>query len=65
MVPVHLLAWGVQTFITTATCLAEAWSWTDRTLDQKYQITLLYGPYMALGMSLLSLLIYPSRQAPT
>ncbi|KAK2759528.1 hypothetical protein FQN54_003007 [Arachnomyces sp. PD_36] len=49
MVPVHLLAWGVQTVITTLTCLVEAWSWTDMTSDEKLAITYLYGPYIALA----------------
>lgn len=50
MVPVHLLAFGVQAFVTTVTCLAEVWSWTDRTNAEKQNITMLYGPYAALGM---------------
>ncbi|WEW59572.1 hypothetical protein PRK78_005046 [Emydomyces testavorans] len=48
-VPVHLLVWAVQSFITTLTCLVEVWDWTDRTREQKYNISLLYGPYVALG----------------
>ncbi|RJE26860.1 integral membrane protein [Aspergillus sclerotialis] len=49
MVPVHLLVFGVQAFITTVTCLVEVWSWTDRTDAEKQNITMLYGPYAALG----------------
>lgn len=50
MVPVHLLAFGVQAFVTTATCLTEVWGWTDRTIAEKQNITMLYAPYAALGM---------------
>ena len=49
MVPVHLLAFGVQSFVTSLPCLAEIWSWTDRSLDQKQNLTMLYAPYVALG----------------
>lgn len=51
MVPVHILMWSVQTFVTTSTCLAEVWEWTDRTTEQKYNITSLYAPYILLGES--------------
>lgn len=50
MVPVHLLAWGVQSFATTITCLVEVWGWADRTVAEKQNITMLYGPYAAVGM---------------
>ncbi|KAF7171557.1 hypothetical protein CNMCM6106_005905 [Aspergillus hiratsukae] len=49
MVPVHLLAFGVQAFVTSLACLVEVWSWADRTVVQKRSITMLYGPYVALG----------------
>ncbi|KAL1959763.1 hypothetical protein VTO42DRAFT_1349 [Malbranchea cinnamomea] len=49
MVPVHLLIWAVLTFITTLTCLLEAWDWSDRTEEQKWQLTMLYGPYAAFA----------------
>lgn len=49
MVPVHLLAFGVQSFLTTIVCLIEMWGWTDRTIDQKQQLSMLYAPYAALG----------------
>lgn len=49
MVPVHLLAFGVQSFVTTIVCLIEMWGWTDRTIDQKQQLSMLYAPYAALG----------------
>jgi len=50
MVPVHLLVFGVQSFVTSLPCLAEVWSWTDRTVVEKQDLTMLYSPYVALGM---------------
>lgn len=50
MVPVHLLVFGVQSFVTSLPCLAEVWSWADRTLAEKQNLTMLYSPYVALGM---------------
>ncbi|EEH47110.1 uncharacterized protein PADG_03208 [Paracoccidioides brasiliensis Pb18] len=49
MVPVHLLVFAVQTFITTLTCLVDVWSWTDRTTEQKTTITYMYAPYAAFA----------------
>ncbi|PYH48921.1 EXPERA domain-containing protein [Aspergillus saccharolyticus JOP 1030-1] len=49
LVPVNLLVFGVQSFLTSAICLVEVWSWTDRSVVQKQNITMLYGPYVALG----------------
>ncbi|CAI7642871.1 unnamed protein product [Penicillium glandicola] len=49
LVPVHLLVFGVQAFITTLTSLVVVWSWTDRSVGEKQQLTMLYAPYMALG----------------
>lgn len=50
LVPVHLLVFGIQAFITTLTSLVVVWSWTDRSVAEKQQLTMLYAPYMALGM---------------
>lgn len=50
LVPVHLLVFGIQAFITSLTCLADVWSWSDRSVAQKQQLTMLYSPYVALGM---------------
>lgn len=47
----HLLIFGVQAFVTSLTCLVEVWNWPDRSVAEKQQITSLYGPYVALGMS--------------
>ncbi|KAL6233291.1 hypothetical protein BDW75DRAFT_232113 [Aspergillus navahoensis] len=49
LVPVHLLIFGFQSFITSWTCLVEVWSWEDRTIGEKQNLTTLYGPYVALG----------------
>ncbi|PLN85029.1 putative integral membrane protein [Aspergillus taichungensis] len=49
LVPIHLLVFGVQSAVTSVACLVEVWSWTDRTTDQKTNITFLYAPYIALG----------------
>lgn len=48
-VPIHLLGFGVQVAVTTIACLTTVWSWEDRTLEEKTNITSLYGPYIALG----------------
>ena len=57
MVPVHLLAFGVQSFVTTVPCLAEMWAWTDRTLAEKQNLSMLYIPYVLLGEYCLFLLL--------
>ncbi|KKK14357.1 hypothetical protein P175DRAFT_0445369 [Aspergillus ochraceoroseus IBT 24754] len=49
LVPVHLLVFGIQSFLTSLTCLVEVWGWDDRTVTEKQNITMLYGPYVALG----------------
>lgn len=49
LVPVHLLIFGLQAFLTSTVCLVEVWNWADRTVAQKQNISMLYGPYVALG----------------
>ncbi|KAL1969844.1 hypothetical protein VTN77DRAFT_7353 [Rasamsonia byssochlamydoides] len=49
LVPLHLLIWAVQAFLTTLTCLVEVWSWTDRTREEKANISMLYGPYVGFA----------------
>lgn len=49
LVPVHLLVFGVEAFVTSLTCLVDVWSWPDRSIAEKQQLTMLYGPYVALG----------------
>lgn len=57
LVPVHLLVFGVEAFVTSLTCLVDVWSWTDRSVFEKQQLTMLYGPYVALGR-------FPSPDTP-
>ncbi|KAJ5595728.1 hypothetical protein VI817_004909 [Penicillium citrinum] len=49
LVPVHILIFGIQAFVTSLTCLVEVWAWEDRSSSEKWNITSLYGPYVALG----------------
>ncbi|KAJ5888994.1 hypothetical protein N7495_009035 [Penicillium taxi] len=49
MLPVHLLIFAVQAFVTSWTCLWDVWTWEDRSREEKLNITSLYGPYVALG----------------
>lgn len=49
LVPVHLLIFGVEAFVTSLTCLVDMWTWPDRSIAEKQQLTALYGPYVALG----------------
>lgn len=49
LIPIHLLVFGVQSLVTSVACLAEVWSWADRTLPEKQNLSMLYGPYVALG----------------
>ncbi|KAJ5179535.1 hypothetical protein N7492_002745 [Penicillium capsulatum] len=49
LVPVHLLVFGVEAFVTSLACLVEVWNWPDRSVSEKQQLTMLYGPYVALG----------------
>ncbi|PGG95095.1 hypothetical protein AJ79_10269 [Helicocarpus griseus UAMH5409] len=49
IVPVHLLVFSMQTFITTLTCLLDVWGWTDRSVEQKTTLTYMYGPYAAFA----------------
>ncbi|KAH8804903.1 integral membrane protein-like protein [Xylogone sp. PMI_703] len=47
--PILLLIYAVQTFVTTATCIADYVTW-DLTFDEKMNLTTLYGPYLALSL---------------
>ncbi|KAE8376011.1 transmembrane protein 6/97 [Aspergillus bertholletiae] len=49
LVPIHLLVFGIESFVTSSACLAEVWGWDDRTVAQKQDLTMLYGPYVMLG----------------
>jgi hypothetical protein len=49
--PIHLLAYAVQTAITTATCIAEALAWDVLTLEEKWALAGgLYTPYLAVAV---------------
>lgn len=49
LVPVHLLAYAVQTAVTAVTCIAEYLSWTHLSTGDKVNLGYLYVPYLALG----------------
>lgn len=48
--PVHLLAYAVQTAITTATCIADYLSWSGFSNAEKIELGKLYVPYLALSV---------------
>lgn len=45
--PLVLLIYAVETFVTTAVCIAEYVAW-PLTVDEKINLTTLYGPYLVL-----------------
>jgi len=47
--PVILLIYAVETFVTTSVCIAEYVAW-PLTVDEKINLTTLYGPYLALSL---------------
>jgi hypothetical protein len=49
--PLVLIVYAFQTVLTTATCMAEYFSWTNITFQEKIDLTTLYGPYLALCKS--------------
>ena len=49
--PIHLLAFAVQTAITTSTCIADYLSWNTISNAQKFELGKLYVPYLALCKS--------------
>ncbi len=50
-IPLVLSLYSFQTVLTTMTCIAEYFSWTDITFQEKLDLTTLYGPYIVLGKS--------------
>ncbi|KIW19602.1 hypothetical protein PV08_00175 [Exophiala spinifera] len=50
MLPLHLLLFGVETGITTLTCIADMGSWTGYTTKQKNDLYGLYVPYIGLAV---------------
>ncbi|KAI9367287.1 transmembrane protein 6/97 [Aspergillus egyptiacus] len=61
LVPLHLLVFGFQSFITSWTCLFEVWDWEDRTVAEKQNLTMLYAPYVALGTHASFLIFFRAR----
>ena len=49
LVPLYLLPWAVQTFVTTLTCLVELSSWEGLTGAEWKSLVGLYAPYLGLG----------------
>jgi hypothetical protein len=47
-VPLVLLIYALETSITTATCIVEYTTWQIET-QAKWDLTGLYGPYLAVG----------------
>ena len=54
LVAPHLLIFGVQTGITTLTCLVEMLSWQGYTTEELGRLCSLYVPYLVVGMHPLS-----------
>ncbi|KAK7539818.1 transmembrane protein 6/97 [Phyllosticta citribraziliensis] len=49
-VPLHLLVYACQTALTTLTCIAEFWGWSDYSNEQKLALSGLYVPYLAVSV---------------
>ncbi|KAL9527788.1 Sigma intracellular receptor [Sphaerulina musiva] len=49
-VPGHLLAYAMQTAVTTATCIADFLSWEDLSGKEKVELGKLYVPYLAVSV---------------
>jgi EXPERA (EXPanded EBP superfamily) len=45
----NLLVFGLETGITTATCLAEMLSWKDYEREEKLRLCSIYVPYLVVG----------------
>jgi hypothetical protein len=52
-VPLVLLAYALQTVITTATCMYDFSQWEGVAVEAKWHLASLYGPYLLIGESLL------------
>ena len=57
LVPLHLLIWSVQTFITTLVCIVEYCAWEGVSNAEVISLSTLYGPYCALGTPSFSLFL--------
>lgn len=53
MIPLQLLAFALETGVTTLTCVVEMLSWEGYTREEQGRLASLYVPYLALGMCLL------------
>jgi len=51
-IPLVLLLYAAETFLTTLTCIVEYLAW-DVPFAQKVDLTTLYGPYLALSVFML------------
>ncbi|OKL57135.1 hypothetical protein UA08_07487 [Talaromyces atroroseus] len=49
LLPLGVIPWAVQTFVTTLLCVLELWSWEDRTVEVKWGLTGCYGPYLLIS----------------
>jgi hypothetical protein len=49
LVPLNLLVFGLETGITTATCLAEMLNWKDFEREDKLRLCSIYVPYLVVG----------------
>jgi len=56
--PIHLLAFAVQTAITTSTCIADYMSWGVFSSSEKAELGKLYVPYLALCKAALGLYLH-------
>jgi hypothetical protein len=52
-VPLVLLAYALQTVITTATCMYDFSQWEGVAVEAKWHLASLYGPYLLIGESIL------------
>jgi len=54
LVPLHLLAFALETALTTLTCAVEMVSWEGYTKEEVGRLCGLYLPYLGLGMYCIS-----------
>jgi len=48
--PLVLLIYGMQTLVSTATCIAEYFSYEMISFNAKLKLTSIYGPYLAVAL---------------
>ncbi|KAH8691483.1 putative integral membrane protein [Talaromyces proteolyticus] len=49
LLPIGLIVWAVEVFITTLLCLVDIWSWVDRSTEVKWGLTGCYAPYLGIS----------------